>query len=259
MVVVGVLIALEGGDVRSRPRPCSFTVSLEITGVTRRVARFSYRVCVCVSRRVGHFELESGRRAAPPARLRKVGVKKYSTVKCGYESLRRAEAMRRNAAQGAAVPPPAFVLPADLVMPPPAGFEQAPKAVQAMWCYARDVDEFREQAGAVIEAYNKATAAGALQSTAERAAAAVAYKINAGYRNFVKDDKKWKLERRVAAAKLEALATKARRLVKKARRRVSCLPAFLHVSLELETAESGRLRILHSLGRPPYARAGCAS
>ena len=120
------------------------------------------------------------------------------------------------------LPPTLFVLPADLVMPPPAGFEQAPKAVQAMWCYARDVDEFREQAGAVIEAYNKATAAGALQSTAERAAAAVAYKIDAGYRNFVKDDKKWKQKRRVAAAKLEALATKARRLVKKARKLVSC-------------------------------------
>ena len=44
MVVVGVLIALEGGDVRSRPRPCSFTVSLEITGMTRRVGRFSYRI-----------------------------------------------------------------------------------------------------------------------------------------------------------------------------------------------------------------------
>jgi len=40
MVVVGVLIASEGGDVRSRPRPCRFTVSLEITGVTRRVGRF---------------------------------------------------------------------------------------------------------------------------------------------------------------------------------------------------------------------------
>ena len=47
MVVVGVLIALEGrGDVRSRPRPCRFTVSLEITGVTRRVGRFSYRITV---------------------------------------------------------------------------------------------------------------------------------------------------------------------------------------------------------------------
>jgi hypothetical protein len=41
-VVVGVLIASEGGDVRSRPRPCRFTVSSEITGVTRRVGRFSY-------------------------------------------------------------------------------------------------------------------------------------------------------------------------------------------------------------------------
>ena len=44
MVVVGVLVASEGGDVRSRPRPCHFTVSLEITGVTRRVGRFSYRI-----------------------------------------------------------------------------------------------------------------------------------------------------------------------------------------------------------------------
>ena len=56
-----------------------------------------------------------------------------------------------------------------------------------MWCYARDVDEFREQAGAVIEAYNKATAAGALQSKAERAAAAIAYKIDPGYRTFIND------------------------------------------------------------------------
>ena len=90
---------------------------------------------------------------------------------------------------GAAAAPPAFVLPADLVMPPPAGFEQTPKAVQAMWCYARDVNEWREQAGAVIEAYNKATAAGTLQSTAQRAAAAVAYKIDPGYRAFINDDK----------------------------------------------------------------------
>ena len=74
-------------------------------------------------------------------------------------------------------------------MPPPAGFEQTPKAVQAMWCYARDVNEWREQAGAVIEAYNKATAAGTLQSTAQRAAAAVAYKIDPGYRAFINDDK----------------------------------------------------------------------
>ena len=138
-----------------------------------------------------------------------------------------------------------------------------------MWVHARDADKFREHAGAVIAAYKKALEAGALQSTAERAAAAVAYKIDPGYRvaykidpgyrEYMEYDKKWQLERRAAAAKLEALATKARRLVKKARRRVSCLPAFLHVSLELETAESGRLRILHSLGRPPYARAGCAS
>jgi hypothetical protein len=47
-------------------------------------------------------------------------------------------------------------------MPPLAGFEQAPKAVQAMWCYARDINEWHEQAGAAVEAYNNAMAAGAL-------------------------------------------------------------------------------------------------
>ena len=134
-------------------------------------------------------------------------------------------ARMRGEARRAAAAPPAFVLPADLVMPPPAGFEQTPKAVQAMWCHARDVDEFREQAGAVIDAYNKAMAAGALQSTAERAAAAVAYKIDPGDGAFIEYDKNWKLERRAAAVKLEALAAKARALVKKARRLVSCLPA----------------------------------
>ena len=107
----------------------------------------------------------------------------------------------------------------------PAGFEQLPAAVQKMWVHARDADKFREQAGAVVAAYNKAMEAGALQSTAERAAAAVAYTIDPGYREYIMYDKKWKLERRAAAAKLEALAMKARRLVKKARKLVSCLPA----------------------------------
>jgi energy-converting hydrogenase Eha subunit E len=35
LVVVGVLIASEGGDVRSRPRPCSFTLNLEIAAFGR--------------------------------------------------------------------------------------------------------------------------------------------------------------------------------------------------------------------------------
>ena len=54
MVVVGVLIASEGGDVRSRPRPCRFTVSSEITGVTRRVGRFSYRIVSAVPQPLRH-------------------------------------------------------------------------------------------------------------------------------------------------------------------------------------------------------------
>ena len=101
-----------------------------------------------------------------------------------------------------------------------------------MWVHARDADKFREHAGAVIAAYKKALEAGALQSTAERAAAAVAYKIDPGYRvaykidpgyrEYMEHEKKWQLERRAAAAKLEGLATKARRLLKKARKLVSC-------------------------------------
>ena len=79
----------------------------------------------------------------------------------------------------------------------------------------------REHAGAVIAAYKKALEAGALQSTAERAAAAVAYKIDPGYHEYMEHEKKWQLERRAAADKLEALAVQARRLVKKARKLVS--------------------------------------
>jgi hypothetical protein len=55
---------------------------------------------------------------------------------------------------------------------------------QTMWCYASNFEEWREHAGAAIAAYNKTMAVGGLQSTAERAAAAVAYKIDAGYRAF---------------------------------------------------------------------------
>ena len=60
-----------------------------------------------------------------------------------------------------------------------------------MYCFARDTDEFHEQAGAVIAAYKKALEAGALESTAKRAAAAVAYKIDPGYREYLEHDKQW--------------------------------------------------------------------
>ena len=89
----------------------------------------------------------------------------------------------------------------------------------------------------MVAAYNKALEAGALQSTAERAAAAVAYTIDPGYREYIMYDKKWKLERRAAAAKLEALAMKARRLVKKARKLVSCLPAAASATTAEEAAD----------------------
>ena len=63
-----------------------------------------------------------------------------------------------------------------------ANFEQLPMAVQKMFVVARDDDKFREHAGPVIAAYKKALEAGVLESTAERAAAAVAYKIDPGSR-----------------------------------------------------------------------------
>ena len=103
-----------------------------------------------------------------------------------------------------------------------ANFEQLPMAVQKMWVHSHDEDKFREHAGAVVDAYNKALEAGALQSTAERAAAAVAYKIDdSGYREYIEHEKKWQLERCAAAAKLEELAMKARRLLKKAKKLVA--------------------------------------
>ena len=106
--------------------------------------------------------------------------------------------------------------------PAPAGFEQLPAAVQKMWVHSNDAVKFREQAGAVIAAYNKALEAGALESTAERAAAAAAYAIDdSGYREYIEHEKKWQLERCAAAAKLEELAMKARRLLKKARKLVA--------------------------------------
>ena len=76
------------------------------------------------------------------------------------------------------------------------GFEVVPRAVQKMWVHAHDEDKFREHAGAVIAAYKKALEAGALQSTAERAAAAAAYAIDdSGYREYIEYDTKWQLER----------------------------------------------------------------
>ena len=103
-----------------------------------------------------------------------------------------------------------------------ANFEQLPMAVQKMFVIAHDEDKFREHAGPVIAAYKKALEVGAMQSTAERAAAAAAYAIDdSGYREYIELDKQWNRERGEAAAKLEALAVQARRLVKKARRLVS--------------------------------------
>ena len=113
-----------------------------------------------------------------------------------------------------------------------ANFEQLPMAMQKMWVHAHDEDKFREHAGAVIAAYNKALEAGALQSTAERAAAAAAYAIDgSGYREYIEHEKKWQLERCAAAAKLEELAMKARRLLKKARKLVAAgtLPKRLQI------------------------------
>ena len=116
-----------------------------------------------------------------------------------------------------------------------AGFEQLPTAVQKMWVMAHDEDKFLEHAGPAIAAYNKALEVGAMQSTAERAAAAAAYAIeDSGYREYIEHDKQWNLERGKAAAKLEKLAVQARRLVKKARRLVSrgTLPKRLQAACE---------------------------
>ena len=141
-------------------------------------------------------------------------------------------------------------LPADLQAAPAAVRQvaQLPAAVQKMWCHARDADEFHEQAGAVIAAYNKALEAGALQSTAERAAAALAYTIDPGYREYVEHDKQWKLERCEAAAILEKLAVQARRLVKKARRLVSRgLPKRLQGPCDDAFAPRRAMNIAHAI------------
>ena len=131
-----------------------------------------------------------------------------------------------------------------------ANFEQLPVAVQKMFVCAHDEDKFREHAGPVIAAYKKALAAGALESTAERAAAAAAYAIkDSGYHEYIEHEKKWQLQRGEAAAILEKLAVQARRLVKKARRLVSrgTLPkrlqphhtqCFAHSLFDVKTARS---------------------
>ena len=134
--------------------------------------------------------------------------------------------------------------------PAPAGFEQLPAAVQKMWVHSNDAVKFREQAGAVIAAYNKALEAGALESTAERAAAAAAYAIDdSGYREYIEHEKKWQLERCAAAAKLEELAMKARRLVKKARRLVSrgTLPKRLQGPCEDAFAPHRAMNVAHAI------------
>ena len=113
-----------------------------------------------------------------------------------------------------------------------ANFEQLPMAVQKMFVHAPDEDKFREHARAVVAAYEKALEAGALQSTAERAAAAAAYAIDdSGYREYIEHEKKWQLARCAAAAKLEELAMKARRLLKKAKKLVAAgtLPKRLQI------------------------------
>ena len=86
----------------------------------------------------------------------------YPTKLFSHGFGRRTAAARCWARRGDAAAGELWVLPANLVMPLLAGFEQAPKAVQAMWCYARDINEWHEQAGAAVEAYNNAMAAGAL-------------------------------------------------------------------------------------------------
>ena len=156
------------------------------------------------------------------------------------------------AAAAAAAAAAELGLPADLQAAPAAlrQVAQLPAAVQKMYCNARDVDEFHEQAGAVIEAYNKALEAGALESTAERTAAAVAYKIDPGYREYLEHDKQWKLERCEAAAVLEKLAMQARRVVKKARRLVSRgLPKRLQGPCEDAFAPRRAMNIAHAILR----------
>ena len=130
------------------------------------------------------------------------------------------------------------------------GFEVVPRAVQKMWVVAHDDDKFREHAGAVIAAYKKSLEAGAMQSTAERAAAAAAHAIDdSGYHEYNEYDKQWNLQRGEAAAKLEKLAVQARRLVKKTQRLVSrgTLPKRLQDACEDAFAPRRRANIARAI------------
>ena len=89
-----------------------------------------------------------------------------------------------------------------------------------------------------------------MQSTAERAAAAAAYAIDdSGYREYTEHDKQWNRERGEAAAKLEALAVQARRLVKKTKRLVSrgTLPKRLQGACEDAFAPRRRANIARAI------------
>ena len=102
-------------------------------------------------------------------------------------------------------------------MPP--GFIELPWAAQVAWGRL-SAAEWNEQVPAIINAFNKAKAAGALQSTAERAAAAIAMHTIDGFREWKVDQKRRILERRVATKKMEAFTCEARVLLKKAWRLV---------------------------------------
>ena len=142
--------------------------------------------------------------AAPPARLQKLGVQKYSTknVVTNRDGVQYCTplqklllAMERRLHIGREVVA-AEEADAEEVEAAVANFEQLPVAVQKMFVMAHDEDKFREHAGPVIAAYKKALVVGALESTAERAAAAAAYAIkDSGYREYIEHDKQWQLQR----------------------------------------------------------------
>ena len=100
-------------------------------------------------------------------------------------------------------------------MPP--GFIEWPRAAITAWS-CLSAAEWNEKGPAIINAFNKAKEAGALQSTAERAAAAIAMHTIDGFREWEVDQKRRILERRVATKKMKAFACEARVLLKKARR-----------------------------------------
>ena len=192
-----------------------------------------------MSRRVGHIELESGRRRSAARTAPKNGgtkvqyQKMWLPIATAYSTplQKLLLAMERRLHIGREVVA-AEEADAEEVEAAVAGFEQLPTAVQKMWVMSHDDDKFREHARAVVQAYNKSLEAGATESTAERAAAAAAYAIHdSGYREYIEHEKKWQLARCAAAAKLEELAMKARRLLKKARKLVAAgtLPKRLQI------------------------------